>query len=168
MKPFYTVLFLLFSATMILAQENFVKINGSTNVSSFQFINSKFRNDRGAYSFSEKNLPNIILKVSDFDCKNKIMVKDFQKILNSEKYPEMTIRFINLTKNQTNLIAVIEVKMMNQSKRYHVEFNIQNNKLIGRKNLKFSDFNIIPPKKMGGMIVVKDDLDLILSLATRI
>lgn len=153
---------------MILAQENFVKINGSTNVSSFQFINSKFKNDRGAYSFSEKNLPNIILKVSDFDCKNKIMVKDFQKILNSEKYPEMTIRFISLTKDQKNFLAVVEVKMMNKSKRYNVRFEMENNQLTGRKNLKFSDFNIIPPKKMGGMIVVKDDLDLILSLATRI
>lgn len=150
---------------MITAQENFVKINGNTNVSSFQFINTTFKNDRGSYSFSEKNLPNIILKVSDFDCRNKMMVKDFQKILNSEKYPEMTIRFISLIKNQKNLIAFIEVKMMNQSKRYHVEFNIQNNKLIGHKNVKFSEFNIIPPKKMGGVIVVKDDLDLIFSLA---
>lgn len=152
---------------MISAQENFVKINGSTNVNSFQFINSKFRNDRGAYSFSEKDLPNIILKVSDFYCGNKMMTKDFQKILNAEKYPEMTIRFISLIKDQKSLLAVIEVKMMNQSKRYQVELNIQNNKLTGRKNVKFSDFNIIPPKKMGGVIVVKDDLDLIFSLVMR-
>ncbi|MDQ0594990.1 hypothetical protein QFZ37_003359 [Chryseobacterium ginsenosidimutans] len=168
MKPFYTVLLFLFSATMISAQENFVKINGSTNVNRFQFINTTFKNDRSSYSFSEKNLPNIILKVSDFDCKNKMMVKDFQKILNAEKYPEMTIRFISLTKDQKILLAVIEVKMMNQSKRYQVELYIQNNKLIGRKNVKFSDFNIIPPKKMGGMIVVNDDLDLIFSLVMRI
>ncbi|MDF2551084.1 MAG: hypothetical protein K0R36_3616 [Chryseobacterium sp.] len=168
MKPLHIFLLLLFSATMITAQENFVKINGSTNVNSFQFINSKFGNDRGAYSFSEKDLPNIILKVSDFYCENKMMTKDFQKILNAEKYPEMTIRFISLTKDQKNLLAVVEVKMMNKSKRYNVRFEMENNKLTGRKNVKFSDFNITPPKKMGGIIIVKDDLDLILSLATRI
>lgn len=150
------------------AQENFVKINGSTNVNSFQCINSKFKNDGNVYTFSEKNLPNIILKVIDFDCGNKMMTKDFQKILNAEKYPNMTIKFINFTKTQKNFIAVVEVKMMNQSRRYSVEFEIENNKLIGKKNVKFSDFNITPPKKMGGMIVVKDDLDLTFSLATKI
>ena len=150
------------------AQENFVKINGSTNVSSFQCINSKFKNNDGGYSFTEKNLPHIILKVNDFDCGNKMMTKDFQKILNSEKYPEMTIKFINFIKTQKSFLAVVEVKMMNQSKRYNVEFAMENNKMVGRKNVKFSDFNITPPKKMGGMIVVKDDLDLIFSLATKI
>lgn len=150
------------------AQENFVRINGSTNVNVFQCVNSKFKNDGNAYSFSEKNLPNIILKVNDFDCGNKMMTKDFQKILNAEKYPEMTIKFIKFTKTQKNFIAVVEVKMMNQSRRYNVEFELANNKMVGRKNVKFSDFNITPPKKMGGMIVVKDDLDLTFSLSTKI
>ena len=163
-------LYLLFSLFFLYsnAQENFVKINGSTNVNGFQCVNSKFKNDGSIYYFSEKNLPNIILKVTDFDCGNKMMTKDFQKILNAEKYPEMTIKFIKFTKTQKNFIAVVEVKMMNQSRRYNVEFELENNKMIGKKNVKFSDFNITPPKKMGGMIVVKDDLDLTLSLATKI
>lgn len=167
MRPFYILLFFLISIIKISAQENFVKINGSTNVSSFQCINSKFKNE-GAYSFSEKSLPNIILKVADFDCGNKMMTKDFQKILNAAKYPEMTIKFINFTRNQKKYIAVVEVKMMNQSRKYNVEFNLENNKMVGKKNVKFSDFNITPPKKMGGMIVVKDDLDLTFSLSTKI
>lgn len=150
------------------AQGNFVQINGSTNINSFQCINNKFRAEAGVYTFSEKNLPNIILKVTDFDCGNKMMTKDFQKILYAEKYPEMIIRFISFAKNQKNFSAVVEVKMMNQSKRYNVEFGLENNRLIGRKNVKFSDFNITPPKKMGGMIVVKDDLNLIFSLSTKI
>ena len=163
-------LYLLFGLCFLFsnAQENFVKINGSTNVNGFQCVNNKFKNDGSIYYFSEKNLPNIILKVTDFDCGNKMMTKDFQKILNAEKYPEMTIKFIKFTKTQKNFIAVVEVKMMNQNRRYNVEFELENNKMIGRKNVKFSDFNIIPPKKMGGMIVVKDDLDLTFSLVTKI
>ncbi|MDP9956377.1 NAD+--asparagine ADP-ribosyltransferase [Epilithonimonas hungarica] len=164
------LLYLLFGFMTLLAnaQENFVKINGSTNVNKFQCVNNKFKNDGGVYTFSERNLPNIVLKVADFDCGNRMMTKDFQKILNAEKYPNMTIKFINFIKNQDGFNALVEVKMMNQSKRYNIEFDIENNKLIGRKNVKFSDFNITPPKKMGGMIVVKDDLDLIFSLATKI
>lgn len=163
-------LYLLFSLCFLFsnAQENFVKINGSTNVNSFQCVNSKFKNDGSVYSFAEKNLPNIILKVADFDCGNKMMTKDFQKILNSERYPEMTIKFVKFTKAQKNYLAIVEVKMMNQSRRYNVEFELENNKMTGRKNVKFSDFNITPPKKMGGMIVVKDDLNLSFSLSTKI
>ena len=167
MKPFYILLFFFYSTTMMNAQENFVIIDGSTNVNRFQFVNSKFKNDNGAYFFSEKNLPNIILKVSDFYCANKMMTQDFQKILNSEKYPEMTIRFISLKKDQNILFALVEVKMMNKSRRYNVQFEMENNNLKGRKNVKFSDFNIIPPKKMGGMIVVRDDLNLTFSFATK-
>lgn len=164
------LLYLLFGIISFFAQaqENFVQIDGSTNVNKFKCVNNKFKAETGVYSFSNKNLPNIILKVNDFDCGNKMMTKDFQKILNAEKYPEMIIKFINFTKTQKSFIAVVEVKMMNQSKRYNVEFEIENNKLIGKKNVKFSDFNITPPKKMGGMIVVKDDLDLTFSLSTKI
>lgn len=168
MKPFYFLLIFLLTAVTANAQENFIKINGSTNVNRFQCVNTKFKIDGNAYAFSEKPLPNIILKVNDFDCGNRMMTRDFQKILNAEKYPEMVIKFINFTKNQKNYMAIVEVKMMNQSKRYNVEFCLQNNKLIGKKNVKFSDFNIIPPKKMGGMIIVKDDLDLTFSLPAKI
>ncbi|WP_312768287.1 YceI family protein [Epilithonimonas sp.] len=164
------LLYLLFGffSLFTFAQGNFVQINGSTNVNKFQCTNNKFKADAGGYTFSEKNLPNIVLKVTDFDCGNRMMTKDFQKILNAEKYPNMTIKFISFTKNQGGINALVEVKMMDQSKRYNIEFDIENNKLIGRKNVKFSDFNITPPKRMGGMIVVKDDLDLIFSLATKI
>lgn len=163
-------LYLLFGFITILAQaqENFVQINGSTNVNKFQCVNNKFKAENGVFTFTERKLPNIILKVNDFDCGNKMMTKHFQKILNSEKYPDMTIKFINFTKTQKSYNAIVEVRMMNQSKRYNVEFNVENNKMIGRKNVKFSDFNITPPKKMGGMIVVKDDLNLIFSLSTKI
>ena len=166
MKIFY----LLFACCTFFAnaQENYVQINGSTNVNHFQCVNNKFKSETGLYNFPEKKLPNIILRVADFDCGNKMMTKDFQKILNAEKYPHMTVRFINFTKTQNSFLAVIEVKMMNQSRRYNVEFGIENSKLVGRKNVKFSDFNITPPTKMGGMIVVKDDLNLTFSLSTKI
>lgn len=166
MKFIYTF-FCLFSL-ILHAQENYVQINGSTNVNKFQCINKKIKAETGVYSFSDKTLPNIVMKVNDFDCGNRLMTKDFQKTLASDRYPEMIIKFLSFAKNQKNFIAVVEVRMMNQYRKYNVEFFYENNRLIGRKNVKFSDFNIVPPKRMGGMIVVKDDLDLILSLSAKI
>ncbi len=164
------ILYLLFELAMTLAQaqENFIRIDGSTNVNTFRCVNNHFNAEYGVYIFTEKKLPNIILKIKDFDCGNKMMTKDFQNILNAEKYPDMILQFISFTKMQNNYIAVVEVRMMNQSKRYSVTFEVENHRLIGRKTVKFSDFKITPPKKMGGMIVVKDNLDLTFSLATKI
>lgn len=166
MKLIY-LLFGLFSL-WVPAQENYIQINGSTNVNKFQCVDNRFKAETGVYTISEKSLPNIILKVNDFDCGNKMMTKDFQKTLVAEKYPNMIIRFLSIVKNRDGFNAVVEVKMMNQSKKYNIEFETENNKIIGRKNVKFSDFNITPPKRMGGMIVVKDDLNLVFSLATKI
>lgn len=61
--------------------------------------------------------------------------------------------------------AMVEVKMMNLIMKYTIEFSKNKNSLVGTKRLKFSDFNNVPPKKIGGMIYVKNDIDLLFSLA---
>lgn len=61
--------------------------------------------------------------------------------------------------------AMVEVKMMNVIRKYTIEFSKNQNSLVGTKRLKFSDFNIVPPKKMGGMVYVKNEIDLLFSLA---
>jgi len=77
-------------------------------------------------------------------------------------------RTVEFTKSSGNKFqAIEEVKMMTVSKKYPVEFTSYNNSLVGNKRLRFSDFNIIPPKKMGGMVCVKDELHLVFILATK-
>ena len=167
MKKFYFLQFLL-SIFFIQAQENYVQIFGSTNVNQFKCINNSFKFLASNMSLDNSNLPTISLKVAEFDCRNSIMTNDFKKTLSAEKFPLMNIKFLSLTKTQNNYIALIEVKIMNQSRKYNIEFDLQNNnRLIGKERVKFSDFNITPPKRMGGMIVVKDDLDLTFSLAAK-
>ena len=56
--------------------------------------------------------------------------------------------------------ALAEVKLMNKVKTYNVELTETGKFLTGKQQVKFSDFGIIPPKKMAGMVVVKDELDL--------
>ncbi len=57
--------------------------------------------------------------------------------------------------------------MMTVTRKYNIEFSEYKNSLVGDKRLRFSDFNIVPPKKMGGMVYVKDELDLLFSLAIK-
>ena len=153
---------------MFFAQQNGVEINGWTNVNTFKCTKINFKNSPTIYSFSGKQLPNLQLQVNDFDCKNKMMTADFRKTLHSDKYPVLTIKFINFAKTGGNRFsATVEVKMMTVTRKYNIEFSEYKNSLVGNKRLKFSDFNIVPPKKMGGMVYVKDELDLLFSLAIK-
>ncbi len=147
------------------AQENFLQINGSTNINNFKCINKTFKTPSGN-SFNGK-LPSYNVQVNEFDCFNKIMTKDFQKTLSSDKYPYLSIKILKFTKSLNAYNAVVEVLMMNRSKNYNVIFTLENGKYVGKKNVKFSEFTIQPPKKMGGMIVVRDDLNLTFSLAAK-
>ncbi|MCZ2084199.1 MULTISPECIES: hypothetical protein [unclassified Kaistella] len=158
---------ILFSASLF-AQKNGLEINGWTNINTFKCSNPKFKNSSSVYSFTGSQLPNISVAVEDFDCRNKMMTADFRKVLQSDKYPYMTIKFLEFKKSTGNRFeAVVEVKMMTVAKKYNIEFSNYNNSLVGNKRLKFSDFKIVPPKKMGGMVYVKDELDLVFSLETK-
>lgn len=162
------IIILLFSILpmLVYTQNNSVEINGWTNVNTFKCSNPNFKKSTSIYSFSGNQLPNINLQVQDFDCRNKMMTSDFRKTLNAEKYPVLTIKFLSFSKiSQGRYSAVVEVKMMNANKKYTIEFTDDKEKLTGIKRLKFSDFKIVPPKKMGGMVYVKDEIDLRFSLA---
>jgi hypothetical protein len=167
MKAFLTAVPLLIGMFMN-AQENYIQINGSTNINTFKCTNNTFRTPGGNFTISEKNLPNIALKVDDFDCRNRMMTSDFQKTLSAEEHPYLTIKFLSLDKGKAVYNAQIEVKMINRSKIYNITFCLENGKFTGKRSVKFSDFNIMPPKRMGGMIVVKDDLNLVFALSANI
>ena len=161
-------LFFIFFSAMICAQKNGLEINGWTNINTFKCSNNSFPSSGSIYTFVGNKLPNIVFKLNDFDCRNRMMTSDFKKILHSEQYPDLTIKFLEFTKSSGNKFeAIVEVRMMTVSKQYPIEFSFYKDSLIGNKRLRFSDFKITPPKKMGGMVYVKDELDLVFSLATK-
>ena len=57
-----------------------------------------------------------------------------------------------------------KVGVLSQNQFAFENFTLFDTVLMGNKRLRFSDFNIIPPKKMGGIISVNDELDLFFSL----
>ncbi|WP_027376308.1 hypothetical protein [Kaistella palustris] len=167
MKNFTLIFILIFLSATIFAQKNKVEINGWTNVNTFKCVNANFVTSVPV-SVKSRDLPNIALKVTDFDCRNRMMTADFRKTLNAENHPVLTVKFLSISPTKFNKItALVEVKMMNVAHKYMVEFSEDNGSLVGNKRLKFSDFNIEPPKRMGGMVYVKNELDLLFSLAIQ-
>ena len=103
----------------------------------------------------------ITLNVADFNCKYDYITKDFRKTLSADKFPQIQVNFGKFKKNTNGTFtSLAEVKLMNKVKTYNVELTETGKFLTGKQQVKFSDFGIIPPKKMAGMVVVKDELDL--------
>lgn len=171
---FFTVILTLYSFFLFSQniKDSFIIINGTTNVNSFKCVNDDFHQliplsleNSPKNKFSETSI-NLIVK--DFDCKNKMMTSDFRNTLNEEKYPFLNVTFLTLEKIADNKFrGFVQVKMMNKLKKYYIDFSLENSKLVGNKKLKFSDFGIVPPKKLGGLIAVKDSLDLAFSLKIK-
>lgn len=162
-KLFYLQIFC--SSVFILAQVNNVVVNGKTNINTFKCVNDQFNSVSNNYSFKKGNLPYLQLEVNHFDCGNKVMTSDMKKTLKAEKFPKMYVKFLSLQKvSDKQYNAKIEVKLTDKIKYYDTSFYPVKNTLVGREYVRFSDFGLKAPTKMGGMIVVEDVLNLVLTL----
>lgn len=93
------------------------------------------------------------------------MTSDMRKTLKAEQYPKMYVKFLSFRKINSQLYkAKIEVKLTNRTRYFDTSFYPSGDTFVGKENVRFSDFGLKAPTKMGGMIVVKDELDLVLTL----
>jgi hypothetical protein len=157
--------FVFLSASYCFSQVNNVVVNGTTNINTFKCVNDKFNPASDSYSFKKNQLPHLQLSVNDFDCNNRIMTNDLRKTLKADQFPVMSVKFLTFIKvSEQQYRAYIEVKLVGKTRYYTTDFHPIENSFVGREYVKFSDFGITPPTKMGGLIVVHDDLDLLLTL----
>ena len=161
MKNFILIYFLLFSICGN-AQENNFTIIGKTNVNTFKCINKNFDTPS---TFGNLTNNKIIINVVDFNCKFDYITKDFRKTLSADKFPQIQVSFGKFKKNTAGTYSSLaEVKLMNKVRNYTIELTENGNIITAKQVVKFSDCGVTPPNKMGGMIVVKDELQLFFNL----
>lgn len=154
-------------------------VHGATNINEFTCsVSSYGRTDTLIYHTNQykqnKYKVNSVLNVpvSQFDCQNRIMTKDLQKTLKMDKYPHVVIDIRYLSDLPSTGQKVIEghvdIMIAGVKKHFMIPFvptkkqNII--QLKGKKQVHFSDFNLIPPSKLGGSIRVKNELDVEVTL----
>lgn len=187
-KPFLLLLFFLWPIfsfknaaagpdKWILTKQCTLKVNGSTNVNKFGCVIPEYtQQDTLLVYRTNKNEPikitgSMALDVQKFDCKNAMMTSDLRKTLKAKVYPKIIIRFLNLSHYpvsalKDNLISgAVTIEISGIVKRFEIDYSytITGDKmfrLIGTKRVNFSDFNIEPPKKLGGMIKTNNELNV--------
>lgn len=159
-------------------------VNGSTNINHFScevpnYCNPDtiiLRNDMEGNATADIPLSGQInLSISGFDCHNSMMTAEFRKILKAPLFPCLTIHFLSFNHlpvtgiRQQNLAGMVDIQLAGVIRRFQLDYvlSYKDNRqiiLTGSRSLNFSDFGLVPPRKLGGMIRTNDRVDIAFSL----
>jgi len=163
------------SIKWVLSKECFLKVNGSTNINKFGCLIANY-NKADTLTFYKQNTGGPIkvsgrltLDVDAFDCHNSMMTKDLRKTLKYKEYPKLVIRFVDLSRypdvkdKQNTVTGEVTIELAGVTKSYQVDYKFTSNEtneltLVGTRQVNFSDFSLIPPRKLGGMIKTNNEL----------
>jgi hypothetical protein len=159
-------------AKWLISQSSSLSVNGSTNINKFSCdIASCDQADTLTVWKGESGVNlngSINPAVLSFDCHKAMMTHDLRKTLKAKQYPRLHIRFLslselpNLSLRPARITGQVEIEIAGMKKLYTVNYQISDTAkvvhLVGSQQLNFSDFDLIPPHKLGGMIKTKDQL----------
>lgn len=153
-----------------------LKVDGSTNVNQFTCAITNYSKPDTIHVSRNTN-PSVKLNgairldVKNFDCHNKPMTDELRKILKAKEHPQLMIKFVSLnqypeSKTKNKIInGIVFIELAGVTKKFEVHYKVisadhSNIHLVGSREVLFTDFNITPPKKLGGMIRTNDKLQV--------
>lgn len=122
---------------------------------------------------SEIGFKNAVLRLNNkgFDCGNKGINKDFHSLLRSEEYPEIELELKKVSLiNANSAVADVRIFIAGISNDYRVPVKITetgDQYLMGNLKLNITDFELAPPKKLFGLIKLKDDIEINFNLSVK-
>jgi len=142
-----------------------IEITGLSTVGKYNCSNTFSIKDTIYINSAKKNAFNTEIKMSDFDCGNKIMTKDLQGTVKVKKFPNSKVYLTDIQSNGKNYKCNLNFYITDKTVKYK-DFILYNTdkKVEGTINLKFSDLEMEAPVKMAGLIKVKDEIVINFSL----
>jgi hypothetical protein len=146
-----------------------VTIKGKSNVNTFECkYNSDFIEDEIHVSVTKSNSKilldgaKIAIKSNGFDCAHKMITRDFKSILKADENPHIVINVKEINNTKENITAKLNVKIAGIEKEYTVPvtYNQTTNNVKGQLKLNIKDFKLKSPKKLLGMVVVNDNVEI--------
>ncbi|HHT29167.1 MULTISPECIES: YceI family protein [Petrimonas] len=164
-------------------RSSILSINGSSNVVDFtlsqgseNFIQKKLivtasQHNRKLY-LSENRLT---VPVKKFTSSNKMALRDFNKLLQSDKFPTMDIRLnhVDLPEaGSTTGLAVVDVTITGITKKYQFPIKTERSGkgyiFDVEKSINIRDFGLEPPVQMMGMLKVNEMININLRVKCNI
>jgi hypothetical protein len=151
-----------------------LKIAGKSNVNEFACsISGYYKTDTISYvedgaGKAVRLNGSLEIDVLRFDCQSKMITNDLRKTLKVEDYPKLVIRFLSLERTPSlqgapqTMKGWVEVELAGTRKAFQVAYEFykgRNNSYIlnGKRVFTFSDFKLVPPRKLAGAVKVRDE-----------
>lgn len=165
------------AAKWVLTKGCSLKVAGSTNVNKFTCDISDYSTPDTLLVYhptGEQHFPvrgALHLDINKFNCHNPMMTNDLLKTLKGKQFPKMVVQFVSLSKlpdftTPNNIITgVVNIELSGAKKSYVVNYTFKKDAtntiyLVGKRQVLFSDFNLTPPRKLGGMIRTREELEV--------
>ncbi|KAA5538951.1 YceI family protein [Adhaeribacter rhizoryzae] len=163
-----------------------LQVNGSTNINKFNCVIANYSRPDTLTFYHEDEAETIkftglmVLDVQNFDCHNPMMTKNLRKTLKTKIHPKLFIKFISLNRypdendhGREAIHGAVSIQLAGVTRFFNIHYNIisagtNSLTMVGNRRLKFSAFNLSPPKKIGNMIQAKDELDIIFHLNVKV
>jgi polyisoprenoid-binding protein YceI len=91
-----------------------------------------------------------------------MITKDFKNILKANEYSHIIFEVKEITKQKEIVSAKVKVEIASETKEYTIPitFDSKNNNVKGLLKINIKDFNLKSPKKLLGIIVVNDVVEI--------
>lgn len=168
----------------VVTKNSSITVKGESNVNKFQCIVIRYLQPDTLQYLHEKKLNKQLFRgtlsvdVVMFDCHNKHMTGDMRKTLKAETYPRLHISFLSLEHPMEHLHTnqsipgLVEVTLAGVTKQFRLLFQFQLHEngdmvMVGEHGFLFTDFGLVPPHKMAGMIRVKNEFKVQFNLLLK-
>ena len=167
----------LYTTKWVITERSSLKVSGTTNVNKFGCEIATYSKSDTLVLYRDNDKALVAMKgflklnLKDFDCNSAGMSAALRKTLKSKQYPHLVITFLNLsrypllTDGEDAVNGNVMIELSGVSRHYNVTYSFINTgnrtlTLTGKKKVYFSDFNITPPKKVGGIVKTKNALNI--------
>ena len=159
------------SKSIEILQNSELSITGDTNINKFECDFNTFYLEQCRDIVFHKNgntinFKNAVLSLKNegFDCGNKPINKDFNSLVQTKEYPKINLELTEITLYKVDKgNACVKIIIAGKDKVYLVPIEIiagPANRFIGKLKLDIRDFGLQPPKKLMGLIVIKEEIEI--------
>jgi hypothetical protein len=152
-----------------------IEVVGQTNINNFTCRIPSYEREKDVLYCEKRSDGKVTVKstltipVTNFDCYHRIMTRDLQKTLKAETFPNLFIyikhfsELPSLHQRFKTISSTTDIQLAGVNRTFKIDFvtsPAQNGylEIKGETNMHFTDFNLIPPSKLGGTIKVKNEL----------
>jgi hypothetical protein len=166
----------------VIEKNSNLSIEGRSNISSFRCDVTEylqpdtllFRRDE-LYQQSLSVTGGIVINVNRFDCHQKYISNDLRKTLKANECPLLKIDLLtigNFLTGNKNVKGNVAITLAGITRKLDVDYAVQSSNdgnihLYGSRQVLFSDFNLVAPRKLAGLIRVEEQINVHFLLVLR-